>query len=276
MSDRPAVFRALHSAQNPFRLVNAWDRLSARVFALAGAPAIGTSSFAVALANGYLDGQHIPAAHLAQVVADITSAVDVPVSVDIEAGYGPEPADVERVVGEVLAAGAVGINIEDGRPDAPGHLFEASDQCRRIAAAREHAGRDGVDLFINARCDVYFGAQIDPDQRCAATVARLAEYVRAGADGVFVPGLIDLDVMAEVTSSVPAPLNVMLWPGLPPVEELADAGVRRISQGGSAFLHAAGYLHQMATAYLQGDEPSSFGGDVPQALQLLPGLVAQR
>src|SRR3954470_20317319 len=202
MSDQAATFRSLHCAPLPLRLVNAWDRLSARTFALAGAPAVGTSSFAVALARGYPDGQHISGGELVDAVAAIASSVDVPVTVDIEAGYGVDLADVERLVGDVIGAGAVGINLEDGRPDAPGQLFSVEDQCRRLSAARHRAEREGVELFINARCDVYFGAQLAAEARMPTTLGRLRAYVEAGADGVFLPGLIDLDGIAEVVNTI--------------------------------------------------------------------------
>jgi 2-methylisocitrate lyase-like PEP mutase family enzyme len=136
--------------------VNAWDAVSARVLALAGAPAVATSSFAMALAQGYADGENIPWADVCRTVDTITRAVEVPVSVDIEAGRGDDPAEVGRSVGSIIGAGAVGINLEDRRHDEPGQLIETAQQCERIAAARAA----GSDLFINARCDVFFGAAI--------------------------------------------------------------------------------------------------------------------
>jgi 2-methylisocitrate lyase-like PEP mutase family enzyme len=272
MTDRAIVFRDLHRGPRLLRLVNAWDALSARVAALAGAPAIGTSSFAVAAARGFPDGQRMSARAVIDAAAEIVAAVDVPVTVDIEAGYGPSAADVDRMVAGVVAAGAVGINLEDGRPDQPGALFEIADQCGRIEAARSRAAAEGVDVFVNARCDVYFGAAVPPEQRRSAALDRTRRYRDAGADGVFLPGLTDLDVVAEVASTVQIPLNVMLWPHLPAVAELEQAGVRRLSQGGAAFFHAVGYLERMTGAYLTG-EPIALGGDVPPALHLLAQLA---
>lgn len=265
MSDAAATFRRLHDGPAPLRLVNAWDALSARVFALAGAPAVGTSSFAVALARGCADGEQLPWAEVCRMVESIAGAVDVPVSVDVEAGRD----DVAMSVADVAGAGAVGINLEDKRHDVAGALFDVGVQCERIAAAR--AG-GGADLFINARCDVFFGADLAEDARVDEALARAARYVAAGADGIFLPGLVDLDVIRRVAADVTAPLNVMLWPGLPALDALADAGVRRISQGGASFLAAVGYLEQAAKAYLH-DEPAGFGGDVTPAFHLLPQLA---
>ena len=273
MSDLAATFRSLHDGPEPLRLVNACDRLSARVFALAGAPAIGTSSFAVALSRGYADGQHIPAAEVVATAKAMVEAVEVPVTVDIEAGYGADPSGVDRLVGEILAIGAVGINLEDGRPDAPGQLFEVDEQCDRLAAARARAEREGVTLFINARSDVYFGANLPEADKLPTLLDRLKRYVDSGADGVFVPGLTNSDALSEVAQAVPVPLNVMAMPGLPAVSQMRDIGVRRISQGGAGFLQAIGYLDQFTQAYLQTDDLLSAGGGVVPGFRLLGDLA---
>lgn len=269
---RAERFHALHAPGAPLRLVNAWDAFSARVFANAGAPAIGTSSFAIALANGYQDGEHIPWSTVCDVAAAITDAVDLPVTVDIEAGHGVTPESVRASVADVLARGAVGINLEDSRPDQPGTLFDVAAQCERIAAARDAADEIAVPLFINARCDVWFGAAIAPDDQYDAALARATAYIDAGADGIFVPGLTDRTTLAQLVVAVTAPINVMHWPGLPPFAELVDTGVRRVSQGGSAFLYAAASLERMTQAFL-GDEPDAFGGDLVPAFHLLPVLA---
>ena len=272
---RAERFHRLHDAPTPFRLLNAWDRLSARAFTLAGAPAVGTSSFAVALAHGYQDGQRIPWAVARVVVADIVDAAgDVPVTVDIEAGQGPAPPDVTTAVDDVIAAGAVGVNIEDSLPQAPGELFTTEAQCGRLRAARAAAERRSLPLFINARCDVYFGARLAATARLDQLLERAAAYAEAGASGVFVPGLTDLGVLARLCDTVGVPVNVMVWPGLPSVEALADAGVRRISQGGASFLLAAGYLERMTRAFLEGP-PETAGGDVAPAIHLVPNLITR-
>ena len=257
-------FAALHQPGAPLRLVNAWDALSARVLALSGAPAIGTSSFGVALARGYADGQLLPWPEMVDAVAVIVRAVgDVPVTADIEAGWGSGPAEVRAAVNDVAEAGVAGINLEDKVPDGT-DLFPIDEQCARLTAAR------AVDesLFINARCDAFFGAGLD----VAAAIERGQRYADAGASGFFVPGLADIDAIRRIVDAVPLPVNVMLWPGLPSIAQLADAGVARISQGGSLFLAATGFLQQATTGFLTG-EPADFAGAVTPAYNLLPGLV---
>ena len=233
---RAERFHRLHDTPSPFRLVNAWDRFSARVFKLAGAPAIGTSS--------------------------------------IEAGQGSAPSDVAGAVDDVIAAGAVGVNIEDRLPEAPGELFTAQAQCDRLLAARAAAERRSLPLFINARCDVYFGARLAEAERPHQLLARAAAYAEAGASGVFVPGLADLDVLARLCDTVGVPVSVMAWLGLPSVEALASVGIRRISQGGASFLLAAGYLERMTRAFLEGPYETA-GGDVVPAVHLIPHLVTR-
>jgi 2-methylisocitrate lyase-like PEP mutase family enzyme len=269
-TERAQTFRRLHDGPGVLRLVNAWDRLSARVFALAGAPAVATSSFAVALANGYADGENIPWALVRDTVASMTGAVDVPVTVDIEAGQGDAPEAVARAVADVAAAGAVGINLEDRQPEAASGLFAVDAQADRVAAARDAGGRD---LFINARSDVWFGAELADGDRLDEALARARAYLDAGADGIFFPGLVALDTLQAVTAALaPAPVNAMLWPGLPPIEQLEAAGVRRLSQGGSAFLVAAAELEQMARRFLDG-APEHFGADTVPAFHLIPALA---
>jgi 2-methylisocitrate lyase-like PEP mutase family enzyme len=269
VSDAAATFRRLHDGPGVLRLVNAWDAVSARILALAGAPAVATSSFAVAFSQGYADGEQIPWSDVCRTVEAIVGAVEVPVSVDIEAGGGAEPRAVERATADVVGAGAVGVNVEDARHDQPGQLFDTDHQCERLAAARA-AG--GTDLFINARCDVFFGAALAEDVRNDEALSRAARYLAAGADGIFVPGLVDLDRIRHFVADTPAPLNVMLWPGLPPFDELADAGVRRISQGAAGFLSVVGYLERITKGYLQ-SESGEFGSDVPPAFHLIPDLA---
>jgi len=269
VSDNADLFRRLHDGPAPFRLVNAWDAVSARVFALAGAPAVATSSFAVAFAHGYADGEEVPWAAVCHTVEAIVDAVDVPVSVDIEAGRGALPAAVEVAVADMVGAGAIGINLEDRRHDVPAGLFDTQQQCERIAAARA-AG--GAELFINARCDVFFGADIAERDQLDAALTRATSYLGAGADGIFLPGLVDLAHLRRIGVAVPAPLNVMLWPGLPPLADLVDVGVRRISQGAASFLSTLGHLERITRAYLEG-EPAEFSGDVVPAFHLIPSLA---
>jgi 2-methylisocitrate lyase-like PEP mutase family enzyme len=188
---------------------------------------------------------------------------------------GTSPAEVASRVTEVLELGAVGVNVEDARPDTPGTLYPVDDQCERLAVARAAADAAGVPMFVNARCDAYFGVVLRDEERLEVALDRARRYVGAGADGVFLPGLVDAEQLRTAASAVDAPVNVMVWPGLPPTSVLRSAGVRRISQRGSSFLHAVANLVVDTQAYL--DDPSPIDPDVAAAapaLQLVGALAA--
>jgi 2-methylisocitrate lyase-like PEP mutase family enzyme len=245
-------FRELHTGDRPLQLVNAWDQMSAVVMAAAGASAIGTTSFGVALAHGVWDAELVPFEEVLSLVDAISSRVDVPVSVDLEAGRGAGPGDVQRSVQAVIEHGAVGVNIEDAVPGRQGQLREVDEQSERLRAAREAATASGIPIFINARCDVWFGAELPAEAQLDEAVLRARAYRDAGADGVFVPGLVDLATLGELTSRVDMPVNVMVGGGAPSVDELAAAGVRRLSQGGEPFLAAVGTIKTLTERYLAG------------------------
>jgi 2-methylisocitrate lyase-like PEP mutase family enzyme len=218
-------FRARHTAGELLVLPNAWDAASARLVEKAGAEAVATTSAGVAWSLGVPDGDRLDPAEAVAAVARIVRAVGVPVTADIEGGYG----DVAATVRGVRDAGAAGVNVEDG----------LSRQPRRIAEARAAAGEE---LFVNARIDTFLLSAGDLEE----TVARALEYVDAGADGVFVPGVSDEAVIAELVERIPAPLNVMAGPGAPPVAALAKLGVRRVSVGPA--IAAAAYSLASAAA----------------------------
>jgi 2-methylisocitrate lyase-like PEP mutase family enzyme len=272
--ERAQQFRALHTAPEPLHLVNVWGPLSARVAELAGARALGTSSFAVALAHGHPDGEHVPWPVVRDEVARIVDAVRVPVSVDIEAGRGEHADDVARTVTDVVHAGGVGVNLEDARPDRRGVLFDTDAQCARLQAARRAADDAGVAVFLNARCDVWFGADVAPEEQLDEARRRLTRYVAAGADGVFVPGLVDGDALRAVVADVDVPVNVMLWPRLPSIAELRELGVRRISQGAASFLLAVGQLEQVTRAYLADQSPADASAPPQPAWHLVDALAS--
>jgi 2-methylisocitrate lyase-like PEP mutase family enzyme len=269
--ERALRFRALHYGDKPLRLANAWDATSARVLTAAGASAIGTTSFGVALDHGTQDGERLPFDRVLEVTHSIVSAVGVPVTIDMEAGHGATPGEVQQSVGRVIECGAVGINIEDSIPGQPGALLDAPGQSARIAAARAAAEQSGVPLFINARCDVYFGADIPSDMRVSEVLSRARSYQAAGADGLFLPGLLDPATIKILSSQIDLPVNIMIGVGAPSFAELADAGVRRLSQGGEPFLTVAGFLKTLTERYLAGQfspypEALSAGVTLIQAL----------
>ncbi|HEV7648726.1 MAG TPA: isocitrate lyase/phosphoenolpyruvate mutase family protein [Actinophytocola sp.] len=215
-------FRALH-AGTILVLPNAWDVASARIVERAGAQAVATTSAGVAWSLGAPDGDRLPRDAAVGLVSRVVAAVGVPVTADVESGYGATPADVAGTVRAVADAGAAGINLEDGA--FPG-LRPVAEQVERIAAARGAA-----PLFVNARIDSYLFGVGDPATRLDDTVARAAAFADAGADGVFVPGVIDPEIIAALASRIPVPLNVMAGPGAPPVAKLAELGVARVSVG---------------------------------------------
>jgi 2-methylisocitrate lyase-like PEP mutase family enzyme len=237
-AERARTFDALHRPGVPLLLPNAWDAGSAALIARAGAAAIATTSAGVAWSLGLADGGGLGAERCAAVVERVVAVVDdLPVSADVEDGYGADPKAVAATVTAVVRAGAVGVNIED-RPGRNGAtLHTPAEQAERIAAARAAAERLGVPVWINARTDTYLAAVGPEERRLTETLERAAAYAAAGADSLFVPGVADLDTIAELVAG-PLPLNVMVWAGAPSVTELAEVGVCRISLG-SAIAQAA-------------------------------------
>lgn len=240
--------RELHQ-EGTLILANAWDAGSAAMIAGAGADAIATTSAGVSWALGRPDGQHLTRDEMTEVIARIVAAVDVPVSADIEGGYGPDPADVATTVEAVVRAGAVGINLEDSlAPGGP--LFDSQAQAARIVAARQAAVDAGLpDLLINARTDVFLFGIGDPTDRFDDVLARASAVADAGADCLFVPGLTDIDTLSSLVAKTTLPINVMVGPGSPSIAELRAIGVRRVSVG-QAVAQAAYSLARRATAEL--------------------------
>jgi 2-methylisocitrate lyase-like PEP mutase family enzyme len=243
MSDLAATFRALHRNSTPLRLANAWDAGSARLIESVGAPAIATTSAGVAWALGYPDGDALPIKDLAGVVAAITRIVRIPLSVDFESGYAEDPAAVGENIVPILDAGAVGINIEDGA-GSPDLLAVKIERIRRVAAGR------GLALFINARTDVYLRGLVPEADRVAEVIRRARRYQEAGADGIFVPALVDSAAIRQVVEATPLPINLLAWRDLPTAPELAVLGVRRLSAGSGLCQSLWGRAAGLAEAFL--------------------------
>lgn len=230
-------------------LPNAWDAASARIFETAGFPAIGTTSAGIAYARGLPDAQRIDRDTMIREIGSIASAVKVPVTADIEAGYGPLPSDVAATVEAVLDVGGVGVNLEDnshGLGETP--LFSIDDHVARIAAARWVAERRNVPLVINARTDTFLAnLGADLEERVALTVERGRAYLKAGADLVFVPALIDPDIVRRLADAIDGPISLMALPGGPPADALFSAGAKRVSLGQNAMLATMGALRDIAS-----------------------------
>ncbi|WP_052849240.1 isocitrate lyase/PEP mutase family protein [Streptomyces avicenniae] len=230
--DKARLLHALHAPDRPVLvLANVWDAAGARIVAAAGAPAVATTSAGVAWGLGAADGGGLPRALALELIARVAASVDLPVTADIETGFGASPDDVAVTVRGVLAAGAVGVNIEDADTEGRGPLRPVAEQAERLRAAREAADAAGVPLFLNARVDTYLRQVGDPADRLRATLDRAAAYVAAGADGVFVPHVRDLPTVSALARELTVPLNVSGVPGSPPVPDLAAAGAARVSLG---------------------------------------------
>ena len=233
-------FRALHVAGKPLVLYNIWDAGSAKAVAAAGAPALATGSQGVAEAFGASDGEKLPFADVIANCARIVAGVDVPVSLDIEAGYGADSDAVRASVETVREVGAVGINMEDRLPGESRPL-PVSEAASRVSAAAASG------LFVNARCDLFLNATLS-EVLVAETIERARAYADAGASGLFVPFLADRTAVAAICERSPLPINVTAKPELGTLEEIAALGVARISYGHQPWLWAMEKLKKDAEA----------------------------
>jgi len=235
---KTVAFRAMHTAGRVLVLPNVWDVASACLAEDAGAAAIATTSAGVAWSIGAADGDQLERGRALDLIARVVAAVDVPVTADIESGYAKTPDGVGETIQAVLAAGAVGVNLEDVGAAGTPPLRPIEEQSERLAAARRAAEAAGTPLFVNARVDTYLRAVGDPNARFENTVTRASAYIAAGADGIFVPGVTDLVTVSALARAIGAPLNILVGPGAPTVEELAELGVARVSVGSSIALAA--------------------------------------
>lgn len=242
-------FRALHVRGKPLVLFNVWDTGSAKAVAASGAKAIATSSWSVANANGFADGERIPSALAIDNLRRIVLTVELPVSADLESGYADRAEDVEEIIGLAIEAGAVGCNLEDSFP-ATGKLRETLEQADRIRYARRAADAAQIHFFINARTDIFF--QQPPEQHGEHMVVQAIErahaYAEAGADGLFTPGLANLALVERLAEASPLPVNIMVGDTTSSICELAERGVARVSHGPRPYLLAMKALEEAARA----------------------------
>jgi 2-methylisocitrate lyase-like PEP mutase family enzyme len=260
------LLRRLHEGPDLLVLANPWDAGSARIFEQAGCRALGTTSAGIAFAHGYADGERLSRAEMLEAVRRIVAAVAVPVTADMEAGFGELAADVVETVRGVLRAGAVGVNLEDAPKGAPGTLFEIAAQVEKIRAVRELAAAEGIPLVINARTDVYLDQIGAPESRFDHAVQRANAYRDAGADCLYVPGVRDAETIQRLVQAIRGPLNVLAGPGVPPVAELARLGVRRLSVGSGPMRATLGLTERIARELLdQGTYTGFTEGALPYA-----------
>lgn len=254
-SEKANLFHSLHVRGRPLILCNVWDAGSAKAVAAAGAHAIASGSWAVAAAQGYSDGERLPVELALANACRIVHATTLPVSIDIESGYGVSAGDVGNTVRSLLDAGAVGCNIEDSLPE-DGRLRTIAQQVERLSAARGGATARAVRLFINARTDIFF--EVPAEQHSSEVVAvalqRAKAYADAGADGLFVPGLKDPKLIRELCDESPLPVNIMLDDTTVSVTQLASIGVARISYGPAPYLLATRALGECARKLISGQQ----------------------
>ncbi len=259
------ALRALHVPGRPLLLVNAWDGASAVVIARAGAKAIATTSAGAANALGCGDGQRISREQMLGMVATIAAAVDLPVTADMEAGYGDSPEDGAATARGVLAAGAVGLNLED-TSDGDEPLLPIERFVAKIAAVRAVVADAGVPLVLNARTDVFIGGVGDPATRLAHAIERGQAYRAAGADCIFVPAVADPTQIAALVEGIDGPVSVLAGPGSPSLAELARLGVARISVGSGPYRAALALARRIAEgAYERGTLDAMIADQIPFA-----------
>lgn len=244
------ALRKLHHGPRLLALANAWDVVSARILEDVGHPAIATSSAAVAFSRGYPDGQRISREEMLDVVGRVVRAVRVPVTADMEAGYGKTPEEIADFTKALVASGAVGLNFEDVTGDSESSHVDLPLQVKKIRALRETSASAGVPLVINARTDIYL-MPIGPEAtRFERTVERLRAYREAGADCLFAPGVSDREIIAKLVKAVGGPLNILASAGSPSLSELEKMGVARVSAGSGAMRAAMGAFRQVAKDWL--------------------------
>lgn len=243
-------FHRLHRGPKVLVLANVWDVASARIVEEAGAAAIATTSAGVAFTLGYPDGEKISRDEMLSVVARIAAKVNLPVTADVEAGYGSRPEDAAQTAAGVIEAGAVGVNLEDSIPGTERRLVDLPLQLEKIRAMKETAEKLRLPIVLNARTDTYLAQIGEPETRYDETVRRLAAYRDAGADCLFAPGVRDPEIIGRLVKDLAHPLNILAGPGSPSIPELQKLGVARVSLGSSAMRATLGLAKRIAREVL--------------------------
>ncbi len=259
------AFRAMHRGPKVLLLPNAWDVASARVFEEAGIGAIATTSAGIAFGLGYPDGQKISREEMLAVVARIASGVAVPVTADVEAGYGNRPDDAARTAQAVIEADAIGMNLEDGTGDSAHPLTDLALQLEKIAAVVETGRKAGVALVLNARTDVYLRDVGPAERRYGEAVRRLAAFRDAGADCLFAPGLRDSETIGRLVKDLAFPVNILAGPGSPSIPALEKLGVARVSLGSGPMRASLGLARRIAHELKSTGTYNTLEGGIPHA-----------
>jgi len=265
-AQKAALLKKLHQGLKILVLANAWDVISARIVEEIGFPAVATTSAGVAATLGYPDGQRVSREEMLEVVGRIARAVEVPVTADLEAGYGTTPSQMADTARALIAAGAVGLNLEDMTGDEETSQVDTALQMEKIQAIQEAAAAAGVPLVLNARTDIYLMPIGPPETRLERTIERLGAYATAGADCVFAPGVREPQTIAKLVAGCKVPLNILMMPGGPSLDELERLGVARASIGSGLMRATLGRARSLARAMFERrDDQSLFAETVPYA-----------
>ncbi len=243
-NEKCEIFHSLHKKGNPIVFVNVWDAGSAKTVANMGAKAIATASWAVAASHGFEDGENIPFDIVLANAQRICAAVEVPVTIDLESGYGNTAVEVGNSVARIMEIGAIGCNIEDSYPKN-GTLRPVQEAKERIAAIRERADKIGLNFFINARTDIFFQkeGEFTQTQAIDETIKRAAAFKEAGASGIFIPGVSDIGAIKELAAQIELPINIFVAELPNGAKEFAYIGVARISMGPNPYRKAIATLN---------------------------------
>jgi 2-methylisocitrate lyase-like PEP mutase family enzyme len=277
--DRARIFRDLHTSPKILALPCVWEVAGSLLFEAAGFRAVGTTSRGIAASLGYADGEQMSRDQMLQVVEGIAAHLSIPLSADMERGYGESAEEVAETVRGVIAAGAVGINIEDGinteGGDGPAQLTDISLHAEKVSAASEAARSAGVPIVVNARTDVYWLEVDQPEGRLAHAVKRANAYREAGADCLFVPGVKDPQAIGGLVKEIDGPLNVLGGKGVPPIRELERLGVARVSMGSGPMRASLGVVKRIAQELLGPGTYDSFLEDSVPYEELIKLLVRE-
>src|SRR6266581_9495335 len=259
-------FRKLHHGPPVLLLPNAWDVASARILEDCGHPAIATTSAGIAYSLGYPDGQRISRGEMLEVVGRIARAVRIPVTADLEAGYGTTVKDMAETVKAAIEAGAIGMNLEDVTGDDESSLVHTAVQVEKIRVIRETAASLGVPFVLNARTDIYLMPIGEEATRLERTVERLRAYRDAGADCLFAPGVHERETIAKLVKAVAGPLNILISPQCPSLAELEKMGVARVSAGSAVMRAALRVVRRIGKEMLESRSCETlFAGAIPYA-----------
>jgi 2-methylisocitrate lyase-like PEP mutase family enzyme len=238
------IFAELHQRGNPFILPNAWDAASARIFEKNGFSAIGTTSAGIAASRGYRDGENIPRSEMLECLKQIINAVNLPVTADIEAGFGESIEEIIDTINQVISLGAVGINIEDGTGNVASPIVDIEFQSDKIKAIRSHVSDE---LWINARIDVFY---LGLNDAVNESIRRAHAYLEAGASSIFIFGVSDKQIISTLSQEIGGPLNILAGPKIPSINELKELGVARVSLGSGPMRATLGLLEEMSQELL--------------------------